>query len=166
GGRINRFSEPGWLIAVRLVLGIPLLAMMVGQPLAPSWFGWAQISMSQHVNAVGLIISITGIWLVHRAFSALGPNISETVLTKESHQLVTSGPYRYVRHPFYLGAFKIVLGLGLLASSLALIVGAIAFVVLFRALIVPLEEAKLEEKLGQDYRRYRETTSSLIPWIV
>jgi protein-S-isoprenylcysteine O-methyltransferase Ste14 len=34
-------------------------------------------------------------------FSALGRNVSETVLTKGDHELVTAGPYRWIRHPLY-----------------------------------------------------------------
>jgi protein-S-isoprenylcysteine O-methyltransferase Ste14 len=50
-------------------------------------------------------------------FLSIGANISETILTKRTHQLVTHGPYRWIRHPLYAFSLLELFSLALLADS-------------------------------------------------
>ena len=47
---------------------------------------------------VGVVAACLLIW----TFRSLGTNLTDTVVTRKDHTLVTSGPYRFVRHPFYV----------------------------------------------------------------
>ena len=89
-------------------------------------------------------------------------NLTDTVVTRRDATLVTHGPYRYVRHPFYVS-----FALGVLANSLVaanwffLLCGATAFVML--AVRTRIEEAKLVERFGDSYRDYMKRTGRFFP---
>jgi protein-S-isoprenylcysteine O-methyltransferase Ste14 len=100
--------------------------------------------------------------LLFWVFHSLGRNLTDTVVTRREHTLVTHGPYRWVRHPFYGVGF-----LGLLAASL---ITANWFIALTGAVVIALlvyrtrtEEAKLIERFGDEYRAYRDRTGAFFP---
>ena len=96
-------------------------------------------------------------------FSNLGRNVSETVLTKSDHALVTSGPYRWIRHPLYATGGALLVAVGLMAANWFILGLASLVVVLMRLLVVPLEERALLAKFGDDYRRYMQRTGGMFP---
>ncbi|MBI3320029.1 MAG: isoprenylcysteine carboxylmethyltransferase family protein [Candidatus Omnitrophica bacterium] len=84
------------------------------------------------------------------------------VVTRKDHTLVTSGPYRYVRHPFYLS-----FGLGVLGGSLAM---ANWFILLtgvlplgFLMARTRIEEAKLIGRFGVEYQEYMRRVGRFLP---
>ena len=98
-------------------------------------------------------------------FHTLGPNLTDTVVTRKTHTLVTHGPYRWVRHPSYTGSLLAFAGVGLLLSnyvSVVLITLPILAVFLHR---MRVEEAALLQGLGDPYRAYMLRTTRLIPGI-
>ena len=101
-------------------------------------------------------------------FSSIGRNVSETVLTKARHDLVQHGPYRWIRHPLYTVGTLLLFALGLILTSwLVLLFALVAFVV-FRFVVVPIEERQLSAKFGEDYTRIqtphrRHASASVLP---
>jgi protein-S-isoprenylcysteine O-methyltransferase Ste14 len=93
----------------------------------------------------------------------LGRNVTETVLTKESHELVTGGPYRWVRHPLYTTGLMLLLALGLMAGSWFLLLGTALAFALLRVFVIPREEQALLAKFGERYRTYIQRTGRLVP---
>ena len=64
--------------------------------------------------------------LLFWTFHSLGKNLTDTVVTRREHSLVTHGPYRWVRHPFYVVLFLWVLSFSLLTANwLLALVGAV-----------------------------------------
>jgi len=60
-------------------------------------------------------------------FQTLGPNLTDTVVTRKIHTLVTRGPYRWVRHPFYDSAALCIVANSLIAANwFLLLTGALA----------------------------------------
>ena len=124
--------------------------MLPGGP-ATHWIGAA-------VVAVGLAFAA---WArVH-----LGKNWSGTVTLKSDHELIRSGPYRFVRHPIYSG--------GLLAMAGTVVArgewrGLLAVLILFATLWwkLQLEERWMGETFGEDYTKYRSEVSALIPFVI
>jgi len=95
-------------------------------------------------------------------FRSLGPNLTDTVVTRQHHTLVTSGPYRYVRHPFYV------------ASAMAIVANALAaanwFIALTGGLTMALlvirtatEEDHLLRRFGDEYAAYMTRTGRFVP---
>lgn len=81
-----------------------------------------------------------------------------------NEKLTRSGPYRFVRHPLYLGSLGIGLGLALLTRSwwfwTPLFLGLFA---LFYVPAMRREEAHLRSLFGEDYREYAEEVARLLP---
>jgi len=77
---------------------------------------------------------------------------------------VTTGPYRLVRHPGYLGFILSVMGIALALGSLAALACEIIAVgfILWR---IRREEAMLAERFGEEYRQYARKTRRLVPFI-
>ncbi len=99
------------------------------------------------------------------AQQALGKYFTGEVAVQRDHQVVQSGPYRWVRHPAYTGGVLSAVGFGLMLSTWlgALISGAMlvwAYVVR-----VPREEALLLEQLGETYRSYMSRTKRFLPFV-
>jgi protein-S-isoprenylcysteine O-methyltransferase Ste14 len=101
--------------------------------------------------------------MIHWVLGTLGRNVSETVLTKETHELVTGGPYRWVRHPLYTTALTLFVALGLMAGSWLVLAAALAALLMLRWLVIPREEQALLAKFGERYREYMDGTGRLLP---
>ncbi len=117
------------------------------------------------VFVLGLIVGWVGIALAWWATHTLGRFYRPVVTIYEDHEVVASGPYRYVRHPIYAGALVVLIGVGLaLGNWISLIVCVLiplaAYVVRIR-----VEEGALEEALGDAYLRYEKGKARLIPGI-
>jgi protein-S-isoprenylcysteine O-methyltransferase Ste14 len=81
----------------------------------------------------------------------------------KAEQLVTSGPYAYIRNPIYMGNFFIGLGMVLIAEAFALLPVFVAFFALQYRAIVATEENFLNERFGAAYDRYRGAVPRWIP---
>ena len=80
------------------------------------------------------------------------------------HALLTTGPYRLVRHPSYAGALVGAFGWALLFRS-APAFGLIALLFPFFVPVIAAEEATLVDEFGDAYRDYRRRTWRLIPFV-
>jgi protein-S-isoprenylcysteine O-methyltransferase Ste14 len=163
GEVIPRRREGGAWLAARLAGGLSLLALILMHILAPGYMQWASFPIFRWLQWVGVAAGVLVVPLVYWVFVSLGPNVSETVLTKREHCLVTNGPYRWVRHPLYATASTMLLALGLMLASWPVLLGALLAAVLVRLLVIPAEERHLIAKFGDDYRAYMRRTGRLLP---
>jgi protein-S-isoprenylcysteine O-methyltransferase Ste14 len=69
--------------------------------------------------------------------------------------IVDTGPYRFTRNPIYLGMVLGLIGLAIASNSLWLLLTLVPFVLVIRYGVVAREEAYLQRKFGDAYRRYR-----------
>lgn len=163
GEVIPRRSEGPLALAARFILALTLLVFLLGYVFAPAWVVWARLPVPGWARWAGVALAAYCPYLSHRVFRFIGTNISETVLTKKNHRLVTDGPYRRVRHPLYATGLLLIGSLGLIAANgMILLLGLAAFVV-FRFIVIPAEERHLVEKFGEQYEAYRETAGALFP---
>ena len=85
------------------------------------------------------------------------------VALEPTKQLVTSGPYGYMRHPMIFGMLWVILGIGFYMRSLAaLILVAVSAIVAWLHIVL-WEESGLAARFGQDYIDYRDHVRALIP---
>jgi protein-S-isoprenylcysteine O-methyltransferase Ste14 len=89
--------------AVALVRLYALLTWLpiLGYLIYPDWVAWARIPLPAWARWTGAGLAVATLPLAYWVFSSLGNNVSPTQATRAGHQLVTRGPYRYVRHPLY-----------------------------------------------------------------
>jgi len=83
-------------------------------------------------------------------------------LQRKRETLVMSGPYQYVRHPIYFGAFTFIIAQALLAANWLLLLSALAVLTLFY-MQIGKEEALLIDRFGNEYREYMKRTPRFIP---
>lgn len=163
GDTIARRAESGGLIVMRLLVTLPLLLAFVLYLAYPAALDWSRLVMAEGLRWVGVglgVLTIAGSWWV---FTNIGRNISETVLTKSDHALITSGPYRWVRHPLYTNGLLLLMALGVIAANWFILGMAVLCTVAIAALVVPKEEHELINRFGDAYRTYRSQTGGLIP---
>ena len=114
------------------------------------------------VRWCGVGIGVVGAALLVWTFRSLGNNITDTVVTRRHHTLVTTGPYRFVRHPFYVGGALAILANSLTAANWFVgLSGAIATALLVTR--TAREEKHLVQRFGDAYREYAERTGRFFP---
>lgn len=124
---------------------------------------WHRTPFSAAWFAAGWVMALASFALRRRAIRELGKMWSLHVEIREQHQLVTSGPYRWVRHPAYTSMILELSALGLLLHSAytsALV--AILFIPTLFARI-RIEEAALSKQV-RGYSEYQRTTPALLPY--
>lgn len=163
GGTILRRQEPPGLIAGRVLVGVPLFGGVIAYLANPPWMAWASIGIPSWARWVGVGLGAVVVPSVYWVLTTLGTNVSETVLTKQQHRLVTTGPYRWVRHPLYTVAIALFASLGLMAANWFILLWTVVALIAVRVVVIPREEAQLVAKFGDEYRRYRSETGSLLP---
>lgn len=115
------------------------------------------------LNAVGVGFCIAGLALRYWARRVLGRFFTIGVVRQEGHRVVREGPYRWARHPGYLGFMLFYLGLPLVVGSFfGLLVLTLPAVAIF-VILVRIEDERMEEELGEPYSIYRRETDRLIP---
>jgi protein-S-isoprenylcysteine O-methyltransferase Ste14 len=159
-------QEEGWLaVILRIGLALPLLLVILLNIFIPSSLGWAKIPLPPLLQGAGLLIAFLCPPLFWWTFRSIGGNISETVLVKADHELVTSGPYRLVRHPLYASALLLLTALGLIFRDWIILGYTLIGILAFRLLVIPAEEKLLLESFGEEYECYQSRTGALVPWI-
>jgi protein-S-isoprenylcysteine O-methyltransferase Ste14 len=128
----------------------------------PSWMAWSKIGLTESVRWLGVGLGILCALGIYWLFSSIGNSISPTSATRQQHQLVTSGPYRWVRHPLYTVGSSMFIAIGMMADNWFIAaLGVLAFIGM--AIRTPKEEANLIEKFGDEYREYMKRTGRFLP---
>jgi len=110
----------------------------------------------------GVPVFALALGLLAWTLRSLGANLTDTVVTRRAHTLVTHGPYRWVRHPFYDAMALVILAIALIAANwFVLGAGVVVFALL--ATRATTEEGKLLARFGESYRLYHERTGRFLP---
>ena len=147
-----------------VIWGVNLVAVFLGVFLAYQAPGWRLPEWLPR-QSIGGALFLAGLILRWYSIIYLGRFFTVNVAIAEDHQVVRSGPYRWVRHPSYSGGLLMILGfcvcMGNLASLLVIMVPCTG-VMLWR---MRIEEAALRAALGEPYASYMRSTRRLIPLI-
>jgi protein-S-isoprenylcysteine O-methyltransferase Ste14 len=151
GTRARRTRPPGLMVLVGLVLARVFNAG----------------TLAIHIEAVrvlGVILIGSGLVLAVWARIYLGRNWGMPMSEKDEPELVTSGPYRYVRHPIYSGLLLAMLGTAL-ATNLWWLIALVAIGGYF-VYSATVEERMLTSAFPAAYPTYRAGTKMLIPFVL
>jgi protein-S-isoprenylcysteine O-methyltransferase Ste14 len=152
-------------VAILLTLRPAGLAGMLGLVafvVNPDWMAWSSVPLPTSLRWGGVALGLAGGALLIWTFRTLGTNITDTVVTRRAHTLVMTGPYRIVRHPFYVAS-----AVAITANTLATanwfigVMGALATALL--VIRTTIEEEHLVRRFGDDYLQYMKDTGRFIP---
>jgi protein-S-isoprenylcysteine O-methyltransferase Ste14 len=116
------------------------------------------------LGVIGTLLFACGIALAVWARLHLGANWGMPTTQRAEPELVTSGPYRFVRHPIYSGLLTAMLGTALVDNLLGLIV--VAVLVAYFYYCGTVEERNLSATFPKAYPEYRSRTKMLIPFLL
>jgi protein-S-isoprenylcysteine O-methyltransferase Ste14 len=162
-GSIPRSRESGLLIAGRLLIALPLFGGALAYVCNPGWMAWSSFDAPSWLRWTGVALGVATLGAVRWVLGNLGRNVSETVLTKSGQELVTSGPYRWIRHPLYTTGILLFTSLGLIAANWFILLFAAIALLGIRLGVIPTEERELIARFGSDYEAYRARTGAMWP---
>jgi protein-S-isoprenylcysteine O-methyltransferase Ste14 len=121
------------------------------------------ITQSAWLHGIGLALFFAGLALAVWARIYIGRNWGMPMSQKVDPELVTSGPYRVVRHPIYSGIILAMIGTAIAISWEWIIVAAVLGAYFVYSAFV--EERTMTERFPDTYPRYRQSSKMLIPFV-
>jgi protein-S-isoprenylcysteine O-methyltransferase len=123
------------------------------------------VGLGDWLTWVGVAIMISGIVFRRYVISVLGKFFTTTVQIQKDHELIKAGPYRYIRHPSYLGILIMTLGLGIALANWISLMLCIVLPIIGVMQRIQVEEKELEQHFGKQYQDYRKNTWRIVPHI-
>ena len=116
-------------------------------------------------NYIGITLYVIGLSLRYISIIHLGRFFTRHVAVSDTHELISSGPYKILRHPLYLGLFLLSTSVPLFFSNILLT--PLAYVLMGYILNhrMVIEEHILETNLGQTYSTWKQSRYKFIPFI-
>jgi protein-S-isoprenylcysteine O-methyltransferase Ste14 len=162
GERLDRRQEGLFILVAIRLLGLAGIGAIIIYFINPGRMNWAAMPLPLFVRWIGTCLGPVAGLLIIWTFRTLGPNLTDTVVTRKEHTLVTNGPYRWVRHPFYLAGFLAVLTFSLAAANWFLLLSG-SLAILLLTIRSRKEEQNLIARFGDDYRAYMQRTGRFLP---
>jgi len=152
--------------SLKAILGGMWAALLIAYPLAfvKAWAFPQRWQLPLFV--VGVLLIVLGSLLRRYCFRTLGEYFTGDVKARPDQPVITSGPYRLVRHPSYTAGMMMFIGIGLALGSwfsFALLTIATIATYSYR---VAVEERVLLETIGEPYGKYMKERKRFIPYIV
>ncbi len=162
GEKLDRWQEGAFILFGLRLSGLPWFIGGIVWMIDPSLMAWASVPLPLWLRWCGFVLIAIWCVLFVWTFQTLGKNLTDTVVTRKEHTLITTGPYRYVRHPFYLSFLIAVIGGGIVTANWYLFVTSL-LPFAFLVARTRIEEEKLVERFGDEYRDYMAKTGRFWP---
>jgi protein-S-isoprenylcysteine O-methyltransferase Ste14 len=130
--------------------------------LLPGWIFGAHLDLPILVRWSGVGLSAIGIGLLIWIHHTLGKQYAPKLAIQKEHELISSGPYKRVRHPMYTVFILFSIAVALIASNLLMLIFAILIAIPFHW-ISQKEERLLIDQFGEEYLRYMKRTGRFLP---
>lgn len=158
--------EEGTASKLAGLLGMLGFIATIAYVINPNWLVWAELPLPVWLRWTGVLTALLGFVLLQWAQNTLGKSWSDTPRMMKEQTLITSGPYRTIRHPIYTG-FLLILGSTLFISANWLIglswTGMVVLEIISR---IHFEEGLMVEYFGDQYREYMERTGRFLPKLI
>ena len=165
----SRFAQcmnevPG-LLWVRGLLAIPVYAGLIDWLLSTHWFPWAIVPLPPWARWAGVLLAAIVTALFWWSHLALGSNYRGAMGLHEHHELITHGPYRFVRHPTYVAFPLLIVAIFLLSANWLIGLPGLILVSTMGLVRAPIEEHQLLDRFGDKYTAYVRRTGHFSPRI-
>jgi protein-S-isoprenylcysteine O-methyltransferase Ste14 len=163
GERLSRRDEGVPVMVGLRASGVLAWALFAAYLMNPAWVSWSSLVLPVWSRWAGAFLGLVVVPpLLLWTFQSLGKNLTDTVVTRREHTLVTDGPYRWVRHPFYVVVTLWGLSLSLLTANWLLALLGVSAVTML-VIRTRVEEARLADRFGDEYRAYARRTGRFFP---
>ncbi len=153
-------TDPTYLVLVACLVAAVIAAEALGRRGGLPWPGglaWPAVA--------GVALIIAGIGLRAWSIATLGRFFQYQITIQPSHQVVTGGPYRYLRHPAYTAVALILTGIALACDDVWSLVAAAVLGGTGLAVRIRAEERQLTQALGADYEHFAAGRKRLVPGV-
>jgi len=162
GEKLDRRQEGALILLTLRPAGIAHMVGVITYMVDPSRMAWSSMPLPLWLRWAGVAVGAASGCLLVWTLVNLGKNLTDTVVTRKVHTLVTVGPYRWVRHPFYDAVALAVLANSLVAANWFLLATG-ALLMTMMVIRTRREEAHLLARFGDAYRSYMNRTGRFFP---
>ena len=158
-------TEDQWGLNFKIIAAIVSVIGIVGLFLylfSPPWWTWTIIPLGEWIQWLGIILAVVPIFFLIWVHRHLDKQWSIALEIQEDHKLITTGPYKYVRHPMYLVIFIYTIGLMLISLDV-LVILFFSFSIWVNYTRIPSEEQMLIDEFGDKYIEYMKHSGRLLP---
>ena len=160
-------KKEGYIVGVlRIVLNVSFMISILAFVFHPETLSSGQFQLPELIVFLGALVALISAVVMVSSFQHLRNNFSGSITIKARQQLVTTGPYRYVRHPIYLSYFLWnVANIGLTQNAIIVGLGfsLLGLVIFFR---LAKEESLLLGEFGEEYVQLKKRTGAIFPKLV
>ncbi len=142
--------------------GLMLWGALALHIVAPQLLSFTYLEVPWYVRVMGAALALSMIPALAWMFASLGDNITPTVELRPEHTLVTTGPYRWIRHPLYTFGMTLFASLGVVAGSWWILAWTVAGFTLLR-IRLSREEEELHSRFGLAYETWSQETPRFLP---
>ena len=159
------FREEGFAVGLLASLwGVAILLPLLH--IFTRWLTFADYGLSAWAGCSGILIFALAIWLLWRSHADLGINWRVTTELREKHALITSGVFRYIRHPMYSAHWLWGIAQVLLIHNWIAGLASLVIIIPLYILRVRREEQMMLEQFGEEYQTYMSQTGRIFPRLI
>jgi protein-S-isoprenylcysteine O-methyltransferase Ste14 len=162
GESLDRRQEGLFILFTLRPIGFAAMLAVLAYMINPRSMAWSSIAAPEWLRWSGIALGVIGGSLLIWTLPNLGKNLTDTVVTRRAHTLVSSGPYRWIRHPFYDAVALYLAANALAAANWFVFLTGVAVVALL-VIRTRTEEEKLILRFGDSYRTYVGRTGRFFP---
>ena len=134
-------------------------------PFLSPFIGDGQYALNVVLQILAVALVCVSVWLATSAVRELDKQWSLTARLIENHQLITSGVYRFVRHPIYAAMFGMMVATAIVLSHWLVLTGAAIVFLIGTKIRTSSEERLLREAFPAEYKEYAARVPALIPFV-
>jgi protein-S-isoprenylcysteine O-methyltransferase Ste14 len=166
-------ADRGSTWAVSLASAIPVIGFIIAmkrqspffQAWTPSWLRDTNVPGLPMIAWIGIVFGAIGLLLRLWAVLRLRDRYTRTLLVQEEHVVERGGPYRFVRHPGYLGSLLVLNSVALASGNLVTFIASLVATGLAYWHRIRAEDTMLVNTFGDAYARYRREVPAVVPFI-
>ena len=117
------------------------------------------------VRILGLVMFVVFSWVQVLAYKSLGSSYAQDVVVMKEHKLITTGIYKFIRHPQYLSQLLSDLGAGLALLSYLVVPVVILVEIPLFIMRAAMEDKLLKKHFSNEFPAYKKRSGFMIPFI-